>query len=168
MSETQPDQKLILLDTNVWIDYFVPSRPGFDIATKLVYAIAESKCELAYSAHSLADLAYIVRQSQKADLRSAKAEITDATALAIAEYTWGCVDAMDLLATAVPFDTRTVWLAQKLKHTNLDFEDCLVLAACQLANVRYLVTSDSQLRDKAPLAALSPNDMLSYLESGAA
>ena len=75
---------------------------------------------------------------------------------------------MDLLATAVPFDTRTVWLARKLKHTNLDFEDCLVLAACQLANVKYLVTSDSQLRDKAPLAALSPSDMLSYLESGAA
>lgn len=168
MSETQPDQKLILLDTNVWIDYFVPSRPGFDIATRLVYAIAESECELVYSAHSLADLAYIVRQSQKADLRSAKAEITDAAALAIAEYTWGCVDAMDLLATAVPFDTRTVWLARKLKHTNLDFEDCLVLAACQLANVRYLVTNDSKLKDKAPLAALSPSDMLSYLESEAA
>ena len=28
MSETQPDQKLILLDTNVWIDYFVPVKTG--------------------------------------------------------------------------------------------------------------------------------------------
>ena len=65
-------------------------------------------------------------------------------------------------------DVWQVWLARKLKHTNLDFEDCLILAACQLANVRYLVTSDSQLRDKAPLAALSPSDMLSYLESDAA
>ncbi|PWL79909.1 MAG: hypothetical protein DBY20_01410 [Coriobacteriia bacterium] len=65
-------------------------------------------------------------------------------------------------------DVRQVWLARKLKHTNLDFEDCLVLAACQLANVRYLVTNDNKLKDKAPLAALSPSDMLSYLESDAA
>lgn len=57
---------------------------------------------------------------------------------------------------------------RKPKHTNLDFEDCLILAACQLANVRYLVTNDNKLKDKAPLAALSPSDMLSYLESDAA
>lgn len=167
MSKTQSNQKLILLDTNVWIDYFVPSRAGFETAKRLVYAIAKSGCELVYSAHSLADLAYIVGQSQKADLRNAKVEITDATALAIAEYAWGCVDAMDVLATAIPFDTRTIWLARKLKHTNLDFEDCLILATCQLANVSYLVSNDSRLKDKAPLAALSPSDMLSYLESDA-
>lgn len=92
--------------------------------------------------------------------------MTDSAAKTIAEYAWGCIDSMDLLATAVPFDNKTIWLARKLKHTNLDFEDCLVIAACQLSNASYLVTNDEKLKGKAPLTALSPEDMFSYLESG--
>lgn len=33
--------------------------------------------------------------------------------------------------------------------------------------MRETQPDDAQLKDKAPLAALSPSDMLSYLESGA-
>ena len=40
----------------------------------------------------------------------------------------------------------------------------MVLAAAERAKVDYLVTSDKQLIQKATVAALTPQDMLSVLE----
>ena len=57
------------------------------------------------------------------------------------------------------------------RHTNgkhqihRDFEDDLILAAMERSGADYLVTNDKRLRTHAPVAAITPADMLTLLES---
>ena len=57
-----------------------------------------------------------------------------------------------------------LWIASKYKKLYADFEDDLVLAAAVRAKANYFVASDERLLRKAPVAALSPIDMLALLE----
>ena len=70
------------------------------------------------------------------------------------------------LATAVATDDTDVLTALKFRSLSEDLGDNLVLVAAQRAGVDYLVTSDNVMLNKATVAALAPQDMLSVLEAG--
>ena len=63
------------------------------------------------------------------------------------------------LGTAVGLDESDIWLAKKYRTIHNDFEDNLIIAAAQRANVTYLVTNDKKLIQHAPIAALTPEDV---------
>lgn len=152
----------LLLDTNVWLDNYIPDRPNHQLVGSLLTNAIKQQHDLLYALPSAKDVFYLIGHAYKQMARM-EGDTTEATASAINEIAWACVDNMADLACAVGADASDVWMARKYKALHRDFEDDLVLAAAVRANVDYLVTSDERLIRKAPVAALAPGDMLDVL-----
>ena len=153
---------LLLIDTNVWLDNYIPDRPRHCVVGELLSEALRQEHDLLYAMSSIKDVYYLVVHAYKRQARD-EGRLDDATAGAIDEIAWACIANMDEIATAVGADGSDVWLARKYRSLHADFEDDLVLAAAQRASVDYLVTSDERLLRKAPLSALAPDDMLAML-----
>lgn len=154
----------LLLDTNVWLDLFSSDRPGRRDALRLVDWATEQDALLLFAASTVKDLYYILKLEEKRKLRADTGAITPAAAQAIDEYAWGCIHAMEEIATVVPIDQSDLWIAEKYRFLHSDFEDNLILAAAVRAKADFLVTSDKALLAKSPLATLNPSDMLGLVE----
>ena len=63
MSETP---KRILVDTNVWLDYFIPSRRGRSVAIEFLRDACTAQVDLLYAATSSKDLFYLISSEHKA------------------------------------------------------------------------------------------------------
>lgn len=163
MSKEMP--KTLLLDTNIWIDYYLGDRPGSKAAAELIAAADVLKITHAYPSLSVKDLYYVLNQETKREFRKASGVLTESQALACNEYAWACVGAMRGIAVASPIGEPQVWLACHYKDIHCDFEDDLVLAALETSKADFLVTNDEALCRKAPKGALSAADMLAYLRA---
>lgn len=163
MNEETP--KTLLLDTNIWLDYYIADRPGGDDAIALVSRASVDEITLAYPSLSVKDLFYVLNQEVKKEFREKYGSLTEAQARACREYAWACVDSMRDIAVAVPIGEPQVWLACHYKDLHDDFEDDLVLAALETSKADFLVTNDEALCRKASKGALSAADMLAYLKA---
>ena len=153
----------LLIDTNVWLDVLIPSRPGHTTATKLLQIAIAHDCQLLYPVRLLADVYYMVRHEAKVYLRADKGTLSEADAQACNDHAWDCVENIRELACAVGADESDVWLAAKYRNLHSDLEDDFVFAAAQRARPTYLISADKTLVRKAPVAALSPADALAWL-----
>lgn len=158
---------ILLLDTNVWLDLFLPHRPGGPAAAELIEAAEASGASLAYPSHALLDVYQKVRSDNKRWIRQSR-PLTETDALAIKRMAWDFVDIMRRIATAISCDLNDVDLACTFRDGHDDLENDLVLAACQRAHANYLVTTDARLASHAPLEAKSPQGMTELLRSGRA
>lgn len=156
----------ILVDSNVWIDAFVPMAKGHEEARRFLLAAQLANQALLYPAHCMADVFYKVRAHFKHWMKGTTLWIGQESAAACRDLAWDCVKDMDTVATAVGLDGSDVWMALKLQGLNADLEDNLVLAAAERAHADYLVTSDRQLIHKSTVAALTPQDMRAVIEAG--
>lgn len=159
-------QTQILLDANVWLDFFVPGRAGSAAVARLVRKAVETNAQMLYPAYILDDLFYEIRRDAAEWVRASAGEVSREAARYCHEYAWGCITDLRELASAVPTDDGDVWLAIKYRSLSEDLEDNLVLAAAQRSGATYLVTTDPVLLNKATIAALGPQDMLAVLEAG--
>lgn len=157
------DQRIILCDTNVWLDAFLPSRPRNATVRQLLSVAVEQGHTLAYATHTLADVFYEVYREAKEWIRAGKGELTETWARAARSQAWSCVKDMHEVAVAVGTDESDVWKALRYRAFNEDLEDNLILVTAERAHADYLVTSDAKLRAKSTVAALSPQDMLALL-----
>lgn len=156
-AQTKP---LILLDTNIWLDYYDPYRPKHDDAFALLGKACTQAYQLTYFAGSIKDVYYILSKTQKDLARKSEGILTEGSASAIREYSWGCIQHMQEAACALPLDMRTTWMAERMKNLCPDFEDALILAACELNQVKYFVTNDETLINKASVPTLTSANML--------
>ena len=163
----------LLLDTNVWLDYYLATRAGHQTACALIERACASDVELLYTVGGSKDLYYLVALYFKRAARAAatkdatgSGELSPEQGQAAARAAWACVDHLDEIATAVGCDQSDIWMARKQRKLHPDYEDDLVIAATLHARGACLVTSDAQLIAHAPVAALSPADALAYLECG--
>lgn len=150
----------LLLDSNVWIDLFASDRPGRENAQALVSWAVDREVDLLYAAISIKDVYYLLEEREKFRMRATGKEITPASAAAINEYAWGCIRAMEEIATVVPVDQSDIWIATKYRSFHGDFEDNLLLAAVERSKADFLVTSDEILLRHAPVATVVPGDLL--------
>lgn len=156
---------ILLLDTNVWLDLFLPHRPNRDTVLDLIDEARARDISLAYPSQALLDVYQKVRSDNKRWIRQTR-ELTELDALAIKRMAWDYIDMMREFATAIPVDTHDVALACHYRDSHDDLEDDLVLAACQRARATYLVSSDEALAAHAPIACKTPQEMLELLRSG--
>lgn len=163
MTHTDPAPISILVDTNVWLDRYLPGRPGFEVAERILDYGIRHEVELLYPLQAIRDVFFQVAAESKAWLRRSGYDVSEAWAHAINGRAWDCVDNMCEIATAVGADGSDVWYARHLREVHPDFEDDLVLAAARRAKASYLVTSDRQLIQKATVAALTPEDLIKVL-----
>ncbi|MBR1828037.1 MAG: PIN domain-containing protein [Atopobiaceae bacterium] len=161
---TRPAER-ILLDTNVWLDAFLPGRAARVIAQELITLALKCHVDLLYPVHIISDVFYLAFIDIKRLLRGQGSD--ELVAQAARSTAWEYVNSMREIATAVGADNSDVWLASKWEALHSDIEDNLVLAAAKRAQADYVVTSDKQLLSHAALAgvaALSPVDMLDVLQ----
>ena len=167
-TQASPPFNALLLDTNVWLDYYLAARAGHQMACTLIEHACASDVELLYTVGGSKDLYYLVALYFKRTARAAGAkgsgELSPEQAQAAAQAAWACVDHLDEIATAVGCDQSDIWMARKQRGLHPDYEDDLVIAAALRAHGACLVTSDVRLIAHAPVAALSPADALAYLE----
>ena len=90
-------RKIILLDTNVWLDHFIPNRAKGELVDKLLEKAVESDVELVYALRSLHDVYWNVMAKNKEWVRSSLGSLPEnfAKALEGEETTVGIVAQSD-------------------------------------------------------------------------
>lgn len=155
----------LLVDTNVWLDCYLPNRAGHDDAMSLLSLAIEQECPLLYPYTILKDVFYLTANAFKHDIRTRKGSLAPGDAAVANETAWGFINNMREHATAVGADESDLWTACNLRSVHNDLEDNLIVAAAQRANAAYLVTNDEALIKHAPVAALAPVDALALLKA---
>ena len=157
----------ILIDTNVWLDMYIPNREGADDAIRLIDIARELSASLAFASHTCLDVFQKVSFEQKAWVRK-QGVLTEKWATAIKRYAWDCINDMQEIATAIPVDSNDLYLACRYRDQHDDLEDDLILAACKRAQANYLVTNDKKLLAHAPIEAVTASEMTRLLKAGLA
>lgn len=156
--------KRILVDTNVWIANYLPTREGHKSSRSFLRAAWANDVMLLYPAPIIKDVFYLLGLEYKRQIRNEKGMLSDGDAAVVNELAWGCVENMREVATAVGVDETDIWTACKYKRLSKDFEDNLVIAAALRAEADHIVTLDQKLLKKAPISALVPDDIQTLLE----
>ena len=124
----------LLIDTNVWMDYYDASRSGSKAAFKLINNALEHGAELVYTVPSSKDVFYLIGRAYKGVLRAVNQErSSEDLAVEACEMAWGCVRNMSEIATAVGCDGRDVWDAAKTEafasRLRGQFDYCCIYSA---------------------------------------
>ena len=158
------DRPIAIVDTNVWLDNYLGSRPHSRASREFIVSALECGVQLAYPVHAVKDVFYLLQLNLKRKARE-NGDLSEGDAAAITAAAWSCVQNMREMATAVGADESDVWQACKYRQLTGDLEDNLVIAAAQRAQADFLVTNDKKLIHKAPVPAFMPEDASAYLET---
>ena len=161
------DTACLVLDTNVWLEKYIPWRSRREVVLRLLSAAQSRGCAIAFPSQAALDVYQKVCRENKLWARKHGA-LTEPMAQAIKRMAWDCVNEMRELATPVPVDSTDLYLACKYRDIHDDLEDDLVLAACQRVHADYLVTLDRKLLAHSPVEAVTPEQMLELIRSGVA
>jgi len=148
---------IALVDTNVWLDNWLPDRPGSNHARLFLNEARTQEIQLTYPVHSLPDFFYLLQAHLKREVRKS-GKLTETDALAIREIAWACVDNLRETATAIAADESDAWRACKYRALTGDLEDNFVLAAAERVPVDFIVTNDHELIRKSTINAYTPAD----------
>ncbi len=159
-----PNPPTIFVDTNVWLDYFIPHRLRREDAVLLLETARALDVPLAYASQSILDVYYRVQDECKRWWRQSS-KLTEDVARAIKAQAWDFVNVMQAYGTAVPVDASDVYEACRLRELHNDLEDNLILAACQRAKASFLVTNDKTLLAHATTCAKIPRDMVRLMHT---
>lgn len=155
--------RTIVIDTNVWLDCYLPERAGSAMSLAAIEAAYRQNVAMLYTTAQAKDIFFLAGSALKALARSQLGTLSSASAAAINEMCWGILDAMEEFAEVVGSDDSDLWLAKKYRGLHRDFEDNLVLAAAERAHADLVVTNDEQLIRHAPVAAVTPHGLLTLL-----
>ena len=158
------NQLRLMVDTNIWLDYFLNNRPGTECSTELIRRCVHDDIALLYAPHAIQDVFYNVGLAYKRSLREGGIEVDETWGHAIMAQAWDCARTMSETATMAGVDVGDLWLAFKYGELHPDLEDDLVIAVAQRVKADYLVTNDRQLIAKSPVPTLAPADMLKELK----
>lgn len=153
----------LLLDTNVWLDNYLPFRTGHEDATRLLTYAQQAEVHLLYAMGSLQDLAYVLQASAKEQFRRIGRQVDQEAAAVARAFSLDCLANLRTIATAVGADESDLWLAERYLRVHHDVEDCLVMAAVTRSKADWLVTSDQALIRHAPVPALCPANLLALV-----
>ena len=153
----------ILVDTNVWLDQYLPGRLHANESQAFVDRALELGVELAFPASSIKDVFYLVGSELKRVVRAETGTVSEADAQAIQQVAWGVVDSLQEVATPVGMDLSDVWLASRWRQVDGDLEDNLVRAAAKRARVDLVVTWDKGLLSKAVVPTVTPTDAMAVM-----
>ena len=154
----------LLVDTNVWLDYFLARNKRHQAVNLLVARAAESEHVALYvSALGLKDLAYLMESYLKASVRNEQRSVTPEVAAAARETAWACLRNVLEKALVAPTGQAEVLQAFAYRTVHDDFEDDLVLATAQRIGANYLVTHDKALASHALIPCLTAEKALELM-----
>lgn len=155
----------LVLDTNVWLDYYLPFRAGHGVAGKLLTFAATHNTNLLYAAHSVVDIFYIVEAQTKRAIATLGVQPSEESSRVAKAMAYDAIKNLGEIATAVGVDQSDMWLMQKYYRIHPDIEDDLIMAAAIRARADYLITNDKQLLQHAVVPVLTPEDFLRLVKT---
>ena len=129
----------LLIDTNVWMDYFSGRSDRTANVVHLI-EIADASELIALFASS-----YLVSAALKRECRRKNGSLSDSAIAAADETAWACVRQMRELALIAPVGADEVFDSFVFRHHHNDFEDDLMLGVANRIDVDYVVTEDKNL-----------------------
>ncbi|WEV68018.1 PIN domain-containing protein [Bifidobacterium sp. ESL0769] len=161
------EEKRVVFDTNVLLDYLLGWRSGNANAIQLLRVCLDSDViKLLCISLSLKDVDYISRSSFKKQFANSESVVVQATVSNMApKFGWHCVDdLLKIIAMVVAVDQVTCKNALKLWEVHPDYEDDLIIAASRQANADMVVTGDQDLIKHFPDLCVSVEDALKQIE----
>lgn len=159
MTRGKSAPQLVLVDTNVWLSYFLGAEPGCEEALRMIETCLASGVGLLYAPTAPKDVFYIVQR----ELRRRERDEPDVgirhEATSMASVAWACVDRMSELATAAPMGVAECELARMFRSRHEDLEDNLVMAVAETSCARFVATFDQQLIRRFSPACARPRDV---------
>ncbi len=140
----------LLLDTNVWLDYFLREGPSVGAIERIVALGFEGRFTLAYAPTSAKDVFFIIPRRLR--LRSDDVNGSESYLPAA----WSCVGFMMEHAAAAPQALGECELARMMRRSFPDFEDNLIVAAAQSVKASYVVTNDKRMLAAMPEFCITP------------
>lgn len=144
----------LVVDVNVWLDYYLDRGSRHEAAGKVVEAAAGERAALYVTDGILKDFFFLFQQTLKEMYRSAGLAIDADLSASIEQTAWACLRNIMHLALVVPLGAGEVWEAFALRPQHGDFEDNLVVAAAKRVEADYIVTADRQLGRRSPVPCL--------------
>jgi len=133
------EAKRLLVDTNVWLDYYL-QEGAFDNVRRLVELAEAGKIDLLYAPTTAKDVFYILpRRLARRNVNGINASFGPAA--------WACVEHMMQVATASPLSMAECEMARMLGKRMPDLDT---------ADVDYVVTSDRRMLETMPEVCLTP------------
>lgn len=145
----------LLIDTNVWMDYFLDRSASHDLARSVILEATRREVCLLSAIHSAKDCFFLIQLELKRMERSENGCVSDQAASAIREVAWSCMRAMRQLSTVVAADMADMVEAAVMRDLHPDFEDNLIGAAVLRAGADHVVTSDRALLAHQPVSCIT-------------
>lgn len=150
------EAKRLLVDTNVWLDYYL-QEGAFDEAKRLVELAEAGKIDLLYAPTTAKDVFYILpRRLARRNANGINVSFVSAS--------WACIEHMMQVAAASPLSLAECEMARMLGKRIPDLEDNLIIASGETADVDYVVTSDRRMLEAMPEVCLTPARALEMIE----
>lgn len=135
----------LLIDTNVWLDYFLGRTNATESIVELFSRAAEAEDIVLFSSSlSVKDVYYILGRTMKADARRGGALTPEAIAGAD-ETAWACIRLIRQKSIIASVGADEVFDSFVFKHHHNDFEDDLILGVANRIDADYVVTEDKNL-----------------------
>lgn len=157
---SRPDS--LLIDTNVWIDFFLGSEPFCWEAYRLFEVADDRRVTLLYAPTTIKDVFYTIPRRMRL---AAQGDGGD-KGVSYLPAAWACVRKMTEIAVAAPQSLAECDMAWMLRTTHGDFEDNLLMATAETCNADYVVTYDKRLLERFAPACATPGQVLRLLEMG--
>ena len=143
-----------LIDTNVWIDFFIDRGRNHDLAVAFVLASRERDIPLFTPIGSTKDVYFAVACELKRMQREEAGMVSEEFANAVDEVAWSCLSALRKQSTVVAADASDMIEAMVQRSIHGDYEDNLVIAAAIRASATHIVSSDAQLQRHSPIPCI--------------
>jgi len=154
----------ILVDTNIWIDYYTARDIAHGHSSQLIKSLLGSKHEVYACTLSTNDLFYLLQVYLKlAHRRQLGDSLSPEQALAIKEVAWKSTEHMIKVAKLIAVDTFECQRALALRETSNDYEDNLIIACALTCGVDYLVTNDESLQASKAVKVIYPDELYARL-----
>lgn len=154
----------ILVDTNVWLDYFLGDRANHLSSKEFILRARAAKAPLVITPHSLCNVFYVMQTQLKSKNRVDGKLTPEEAASSARVAAWAVVDCVMNMATVGPSDQIDAFFAAKNREQHYDFEDNMVLACAKRTRARMLVTNDKNLiKHVRTIVAMTAEDAAALL-----
>ena len=156
----------LLLDTNVWLDYFLDRGESHGRTKELLAEAFVREDVVLYAASTtLKDVFYLIPLQLKRSLRAEGIAITESLSAAAIETAWSCLRVMLDVSQVVPIGKSEALQSIVYRSIHEDFEDNFIASAVRRADADYLVTSDERFCRHSLVATVSVQEAIRLLEA---
>ena len=153
----------LLIDTNVWLDFFIDRSALHDKAGELITEAHRRNALLFTPITAMKDIYFLLGVELKRMQREANGDVSDSFARAIDEIAWSCIAYVRKQSVIVGADQSDMIEAIAMRPNHPDFEDNMIASAARRAQASYIVTSDKQFAQHSPVSSLNIEEAIALL-----